>query len=77
MLLLADGSHVLWIMGHRISDNYKVTNATKRILVAEIKGEKSNGRQYQSIVNGGEKSIPGFKNWVSRLVRIMPEKTYI
>ena len=58
MLLLADGNHVLWIMGHRISDNYKVTGGTKRVLVAEIKGEKSNGRQYQSIVNGERSRYP-------------------
>lgn len=50
MLLLADGNHILWIMGHRISDNYKVSGTTKRVLVAKIKGDKSDGTQYQSIV---------------------------
>ena len=61
LLILADGSHVLWIMGHRISDNYKVTNETKRVLVARIKGEKSNGRQYQSIVDGGRSQYPDLR----------------
>lgn len=58
ILLLADGPHVLWIMGHRISDNYKVTAATKRVLVARIKGEKSDGRQYQSVIAGGRSGCP-------------------
>ena len=58
ILLLADGRHVLWIMGHRISDNYKVTAATKRVLVARIKGEKSDGRQYQSVIAGGRSGCP-------------------
>ena len=58
MLLLADGSHILWIIGHRISDNYKVTDTTQRVLVARIKGEKSNGRQYQSIVDGRRSRYP-------------------
>ncbi|MCR5704521.1 MAG: tRNA lysidine(34) synthetase TilS [Eubacterium sp.] len=30
--LLAEGSHILWIVGHRISSEYKVTKDTKRIL---------------------------------------------
>lgn len=30
--LLAEGSHVLWIVGYRISEAYKVDNNTKRIL---------------------------------------------
>lgn len=58
MLLLADGSHILWIVGHRISDNYKVTDTTKRVLVAKIKGEKSNGRQYQSVADGRRSGYP-------------------
>lgn len=58
MLLLADGSHILWIMGYRISDNYKVTNATKRVLVARIKGEKSDGGQYQNIADRGRSRYP-------------------
>ena len=58
ILLLADGSHILWIMGHRISDNYKVTDTTKRVLVAKIKGEKSNGRQDQSLIDRGRSRYP-------------------
>lgn len=36
--LLADGSHIIWILGGRISEAYKVTEQTKRILVCELTG---------------------------------------
>lgn len=38
--LLADGSHIIWIIGHRISAAYKVTERTRRILEIRIKGEE-------------------------------------
>ena len=37
LYLLADGSHVLWIPGHRISEYYKVNEDTRRILKVEIR----------------------------------------
>lgn len=43
LLLLADGSHVLWVTGHRISSAVKVTDDTKRILRIHIRGGKENG----------------------------------
>ncbi|WP_091236892.1 tRNA lysidine(34) synthetase TilS [Anaerobium acetethylicum] len=42
ILLLADGSHILWVFGHRISEAYKVTEETKRILIVRINGGKEN-----------------------------------
>jgi len=39
ILLLADGSHILWIVGHRISAYYKVTDSTKNILEVTIKNK--------------------------------------
>ena len=30
--LLADGSHIIWTVGMRISERYKVTDRTKRVL---------------------------------------------
>ena len=30
--LVADGSHVIWIVGERISSYYKVSESTERIL---------------------------------------------
>ncbi len=35
--LLADGSHILWIAGHRMSAYYKVTDKTKEILTVTIR----------------------------------------
>ncbi len=41
LFLLADGSHIVWIPGYRISEAYKVTEDTRRILKIEIsEGEK-------------------------------------
>ena len=33
-VLLADGSHIMWILGGRISEFYKVSSDTKRVLKA-------------------------------------------
>ena len=41
--LLADGSHIVWIPGHRISEGYKVTDDTERILKVQIDGGEENG----------------------------------
>lgn len=40
LVLLADGSHILWIVGRRISEAYKVTQETKRILEVCVNGGK-------------------------------------
>lgn len=49
--LIADGEHVLWIVGYRISENYKISKNTKRILQVQLKRgcncsetEENNGR---------------------------------
>lgn len=38
MHILADGEHVLWIPGYRISQRYKVEQSTKRILQVQLRG---------------------------------------
>lgn len=38
--LLADGSHIIWILGHRISEYYKITKDTKKIM--KITGREKN-----------------------------------
>jgi tRNA(Ile)-lysidine synthase len=38
--LLADGSHIMWVVGHRISDYYKVDEHTKRVLKVQLIGGK-------------------------------------
>ena len=35
--LVADGSHILWIVGERISSFYKVNDTTKRIIEIRYK----------------------------------------
>lgn len=34
-ILLADGSHIVWVVGLRISERYKVTEETRRVLVVQ------------------------------------------
>lgn len=36
--VLADGSHILWIVGGRISEEYKITDSTKRVLKVRYGG---------------------------------------
>lgn len=45
LLLLADGSQILWVIGHRMSSAYQVTESTQRILQVKITEEKEDGRQ--------------------------------
>lgn len=41
--LLADGNHVLWMPGYRISEYYKISKNTKRILRIELQEEENGG----------------------------------
>ncbi|NLL76826.1 MAG: tRNA lysidine(34) synthetase TilS [Clostridiales bacterium] len=38
LYVLADGSHILWVPGYRISQYYKVTEYTKSILQVQLRG---------------------------------------
>lgn len=42
IMVLADGQHIIWVPGMRISTHYKITKDTKRILEVHI-GGKANG----------------------------------
>lgn len=42
VLLLCDGNHVMYVVGHRISEYYKVNDDTRRILKVQITGENIN-----------------------------------
>ncbi len=38
LLLLADGAHIMWVIGHRMSSHYKVDEHTRRILIVTYCG---------------------------------------
>lgn len=42
--LLCDGSHVMWVMGYRMSEHYKISNKTKKVLKVHMIEEKENER---------------------------------
>lgn len=44
ILLLVEGSHVLWVVGHRISEYYKITDDTETILQVTYDGGENHGR---------------------------------
>lgn len=44
ILLLADGREIIWIVGLRTSEKYRVTKFTKNILYAEITGYDGDGK---------------------------------
>ncbi len=41
--LVTDGSHVLWVIGYRISEYYKITEDTKTVIQMRLDGGKSDG----------------------------------
>jgi len=53
LLLLADGSHIIWIPGMRISERYKVTEDTRQILKVQIYGGEEDGRESPCNDSGG------------------------
>lgn len=46
ILLLADGNHILWIIGKRISEGCKVTDGTKRILQVHVREADGNTKGF-------------------------------
>lgn len=43
--LLVDGNHIMWIMGYRTSEAYKIDENTKNVLVVKIYGGYKDGTQ--------------------------------
>jgi tRNA(Ile)-lysidine synthase len=41
--LLSDNNHVIWVVGYRISEEYKVDEHTKRVLKVQVNGGEGNG----------------------------------
>ena len=54
MLLIADGDHIVWIPGRRMSRAYQVSSRTEKILEIKITEETENGRDDQGFSPGGE-----------------------
>ena len=52
ILLLTQGQEVLWIIGYRISEAYKITENTKRVLKVRYEGGNSCGTEDQRPVVG-------------------------
>lgn len=42
--VLGDNNHVIWVVGYRISEAYKVNKYTKKVLKVQVSGGKDNGR---------------------------------
>jgi tRNA(Ile)-lysidine synthase len=41
--LVTEGSHVLWVIGYRISEYYKITDDTHTVIQMQLDGGKVNG----------------------------------
>ena len=54
LLLLAAGSHVLWALGMRISEDVKITEKTTRVLKIQVYGGSCDGREDTGADSGGE-----------------------
>ena len=63
LLLVADDSHIMWIPGYRISQQYKVGENTKTMIQITIKGENTNDRESQSDANGSGSGCKDPGNW--------------
>ena len=61
ILLLADGSHILWIIGYRISDSCKVSASTGRILEVQVRCETDERRENQYTIDRERSGYPDLR----------------
>lgn len=45
ILLVADGNHILWVVGYRVNCAYQVTEHTKNVLVIQVDKGEEHGRE--------------------------------
>ena len=55
--LLADGSHVMWVIGFRMSGYYKIGPSTRRIM--EVRGKGQDGKGARGEDTRGKDALPG------------------
>ena len=63
LLLLADGSHIIWVIGSRISEFYKIDKNTKNVLQIRIMGGTSDGGENQGIADRGRCGCQNQGDW--------------
>ncbi len=51
--VLADGNHVMWVVGYRISSDYRIDEATKRVFQAELPAGEEGKLPGKILKNGG------------------------
>ncbi len=51
LALIADGSHIVWVVGYRISERYKIDGQTKTVLQIQAIGGATDGRNDQGIAD--------------------------
>ena len=61
LLLLADGSHILWIIGYRISDSCKVSASTERVLEVQVRCETDKRRNNQYTIDRERSGYPDLR----------------
>lgn len=53
--LLADGKEIIWVIGKRLSEKYKITGSTKNIIIIKYRRGSSNGEHGERRAEGNDK----------------------
>ena len=52
--MLAEKQEIIWVIGHRISEGYRVTDATENVLQVTVSFTNSDNRQKKIVYDTGE-----------------------